>query len=99
MFGSETRTLGKIDKKYLESSEMWCWRKMEIICIDHVRNEGVLQRVKEVGRMPGLVTCRNCLLKYVIEGNIGGMKEVTGIRGSRRKQVLDVLKEEEGTGN
>jgi hypothetical protein len=47
--------------------------------------------------MPGLVTCRNCLLKYVIEGNIGGMKEVTGIRGRRRKQVLDVLKEEEGT--
>jgi hypothetical protein len=49
--------------------------------------------------MPGLVTCRNCLLKYVIEGNIGGMKEVTGIRGRRRKQVLDALKEEEGTGN
>jgi hypothetical protein len=25
---------------------MWCWRKMEIRCTDHVRNE-VLQRVKE----------------------------------------------------
>ena len=42
---------------------------------------------------------RNSLLKYVIEGNIGGMKEVTGIRGRRRKQVLVDHKEEVGTGN
>jgi len=42
---------------------------------------------------------RNCLLRYVIAGNIGGMKEVTGIQSRRRKQVLDVLTEEEGTGN
>jgi hypothetical protein len=41
----------------------------------------------------------NCLLKYVIEGNIGGMKEVIEIRGRRRKHVLDALKEEEFTGN
>jgi hypothetical protein len=42
---------------------------------------------------------RNCLLKYIVEGNIGGIKEGTGIRGRRRNQVLDDLKEEEGIGN
>ena len=26
---------------------MWCWRRMEIISTDYVRNEGVLHRVKE----------------------------------------------------
>ena len=40
----------------------------------------------------------NCLLKHVIEGNVGGMTEVTGIRRRRRKQLLDDLKEE-GTGS
>jgi hypothetical protein len=26
--GAETWTLGKVDQKYLESFEMWCWRRM-----------------------------------------------------------------------
>jgi hypothetical protein len=42
---------------------------------------------------------RNCLLKQVIEGNIGGMIDVTGIRGRRRKQVLDDVTDEERTEN
>ena len=34
--------------KYLESFEMWCWRRMEKISwTDHVRNEEVLLRVNE----------------------------------------------------
>jgi hypothetical protein len=34
--------------KYLESFEMWCWSRMEKISwTDQVRNEEVLQRVKE----------------------------------------------------
>ena len=37
---------------------------------------------------------RNCLLKHVIEGKIQGRTEVTRIRGRRRKQLLDYLKEE-----
>jgi hypothetical protein len=36
----------KKDQKYLGSSEMWCWRKMEISGTSCVRNE-VLHRVKE----------------------------------------------------
>jgi hypothetical protein len=48
LYGVETWSLRKVDQKYLESFEMWCWRMMEkISCSDCVRNEEVLQRVKE----------------------------------------------------
>ena len=41
-YGAETRTLQAADQKYLESFEMWCWRRMEKISwTDHVRNEEV----------------------------------------------------------
>jgi hypothetical protein len=29
LYGTETWTLRKVDQKYLESFEMWCWRRME----------------------------------------------------------------------
>jgi hypothetical protein len=46
--GAENWTLRKADQKYLESSEMWCWRRMEKISwTDRVRNEEVLHRVQE----------------------------------------------------
>ena len=31
LYGSETWTLEKLKQKYLESFEMWCWRRMEKI--------------------------------------------------------------------
>jgi hypothetical protein len=34
---------------------------------------------------------RNCLLKHVTEENIEGRIEVTGIRGRRRKQLLNAI--------
>jgi len=46
--GAETWTLRAVDRKHLESFEMWCWRRMEKTSwSDHVRNEEVLLRVKE----------------------------------------------------
>jgi hypothetical protein len=39
---------------------------------------------------------RNCLLQQVIEGKIKGEIEVTGIRGRRRRKLLDDLKERRG---
>jgi hypothetical protein len=46
--GAETWTLRKADYKYLESFDMWCWRRMEKISwTDRVRNEEVLHRVKK----------------------------------------------------
>jgi hypothetical protein len=64
-----------------------------------VRNEEVLQTLKEernilhtVNRRKanwiGQILRRNCLLKYVTEGNISAGKP-----GKRRKQLLDERKE------
>jgi len=72
------------DQKYLESFEMWCWRRMEKISwTDHWRNEEVLLRVdeqrnilheirKRKANWIGHILRRNCLLKQVIEGKIRG---------------------------
>jgi hypothetical protein len=78
LYGAETWALRKVDQEYLESFEMWCWRRMEISMADHVRNE-VLHRVKgernilhtikrRKANWIGQILCKNCLLKYVIEG-------------------------------
>jgi len=64
LYGAETWTLRAVDQKHLESFEMWCWRRMEKISwTDHVRNEEVLLRSREIsyikyanGRLTGLVT-------------------------------------------
>ena len=54
LYGAETWTLRTADQKYLESFEMWCWRKMEKISwTDHVRNEEVLFRVNEQKKTEG----------------------------------------------
>jgi hypothetical protein len=71
---------------------------------DHVRNEGVLLRIKEQRNILheiskwkanwiGHILHRNCLLQQVIEGKIKGGIEVTGRRGRRRRKLLDDLKE------
>ena len=47
-YGVEYWTLWKIDQKYLEICEVFCWRGMEKISwTDPVRNKEVLLRVKE----------------------------------------------------
>jgi hypothetical protein len=48
LYGAEIWTLRVVDKKQLESFDMWCWRRKEKIrWTDHVRNEEVLLRVNE----------------------------------------------------
>jgi hypothetical protein len=44
----------------------------------------------------GHILRRDCLLQQVIEGKIKGGIEVTGIRGRRRRELLDDLKERRG---
>jgi len=89
LYGAETWTLRAADQKYLGSSEMWSWRRMEKISwTDHVRNEEVLLRVNEKSNIIheirkrkanwiGHILGRNCLLKQVIEGKIKGETEAT----------------------
>jgi hypothetical protein len=48
IYGAETWALRATDLKYVESLELWCWRRMEkIIWTDNVRKEGVLLRHNE----------------------------------------------------
>jgi len=108
LYGAETWTLRAADQKYLESFEMWCWRRMEmIIWTDHVRNEEVLLRVNEQRTIQheirkrkanwiGHILRRNCLLKQVMERKIKGEMEVARRRGRRRKKLLDDLKDRRG---
>jgi hypothetical protein len=91
---------------------MWCWRSLEKISwTDRARNEKVLviHRVKENGSILqtkrrtanwiGHIWHRNCHLKHVFEGKIGGGVAVTGTRGKRTKQLLDDLMKRGVTGN
>jgi len=74
---------------------------------DHVRNEEVLLTVNErrnilheiskrKAKWIGHILRRNCLLKQVIEGEIKREMEVARRRGSRRKKLLDDLKDRTG---
>jgi hypothetical protein len=77
--------------------EMWCWSRMEKSSwTDHLRNEEVLQRVKDERNIletikrgkaiwVGHILRRNWLLKSVIEGKTEGRLEVTERRGRRLK--------------
>jgi hypothetical protein len=89
LYDAETWTLRKVDQKYLENFEMWCWRKMEKISwTDRVRNEDVLHRVKEevsslhtikrTANWIGHILHKNCLIKHVIEGTLEGRREIMG---------------------
>jgi len=71
---------------------------------DHVRNEDVSLRVKEQRNILheirkrkanwiGHILRRNFLLQRVIEGKIKEGIKVTGRRGTRRRKLLDDLKE------
>jgi hypothetical protein len=91
LYGTETWTLLAVEQKHLESSEMWCWRRMEKISwTDYVRNEEVLLRVKEQRNILheilskrkanwiGHILRRNCHLRQIIEGKIKGGIGVKG---------------------
>jgi hypothetical protein len=47
LYGAETWTLRTVDQEYLESPEMWCWRRTEKIIWTDVRNEEVLHTATE----------------------------------------------------
>ena len=48
LYGAETWTFRKVDQKYLQSFEMWCWRSMKKISrIDSMRNEVVHSQGEE----------------------------------------------------
>jgi len=108
LYGAETWSLRAVDQIHLESSEIWCWRRMEkTSCTHRLRNEALLtvkeQRniLHEISKRKsnwiGHILCRNCLLQRGIEGKIKGGIEVTGRRGRKSRKLLDDLTEGEDT--
>jgi hypothetical protein len=84
----------QIDQKYVESFEMWCWRRMEkIMWTDRVNNEAVKEErnILHTIRRWKANWIGHILrsLSRIIEGQITG----TRMRGRRRKQLLDDFKE------
>ena len=49
MYGAEIGTFQKIDQKYFERVQTWCWGRTEISWTDRVKSEDVLHGVKEGG--------------------------------------------------
>ena len=48
LYGCETWTIGKVERRKLESFEQWCYRKiLKIKWVDRVKNEKVLEVVGE----------------------------------------------------
>jgi hypothetical protein len=101
LYGAETWTLRKLDQKYLESFEMWCWRRMKKISwTDRVNNEIVLHKVKEERNILhtirrrktnciGHILRRNCLLKVTsLKERLQGQEDEEGDYA-----LLDNLKE------
>ena len=94
--GAECWTLRKVNQKFLESSEILCWRRMEkITWTDRVKNEDVSHRVREERNILHTINRRKVnwfdhtlqssyLLKHFIDGKLEGKKR----RGKRRKQLL-----------
>ena len=92
LYGSETWTLRKLEQKYLESFETWCWRRIKKIkWPEKVTNEQVFERIGEKRTLLinilhrkanwiGHILRRNCLHHDAIKGE---MTEVKGV-GRRR---------------
>jgi hypothetical protein len=86
---------------------MQCWKRMEKISwTDHVRNEEILQLhpayhivhtiKRRKANLTGHTLHRNCFLKHIIEGKVGGGTQVTGRRAQRHKQLQADLKKTRG---
>lgn len=102
LYGSETWTLRKFEKKRLEAFEMWCWRRLlKISWTEKVTNKEVLERVQEEKHILktaskrrhkwiGHILRHNEYMTNILEGTLEG----SSTRGRPRQQYMeDVTKE------
>jgi hypothetical protein len=69
-------------------------RDEEVLHRDDKEQRNILQKAKrKEANWIGHILGRDCLLKQVIGGKVGGRIEVVGRPGRRGKQLLDDLKE------
>jgi hypothetical protein len=78
-YGAETWIVQKVDQNYMESFEMWCWRRMEKISwTDRVRNEEVLHRVKEERNILHTIQIRKAnWIGHILHRNDGETRKKT----------------------
>jgi hypothetical protein len=96
LYHDETWKLWKVDQKYLESFEMWCWDNqldwLREKLLQSVKDRNILQSVRRrKANCIGQILHRKYLLKHVIEVKMEERLEVTGKKGRRCKQLLNDL--------
>jgi hypothetical protein len=83
LYGAETGTLRKVDQKYLESFEVWCWRRKEKVSwTDLVTNKYYIEsrrkepltynKKRRKANWIGHILHRKCHVKHVIGGKMEG---------------------------
>lgn len=104
LYGSESWTVGRPDKRRIEAFEMWCYRRMlKIRWTDKVTNEEVLRRIGEErniwvtltrrrDRMVGHVLRHQGITSVVLEGAVEGKN----CRGRQRFEYIQQIAEDVG---
>ena len=107
LYGSESWTMGKVERNRLESAEMWIWRKMtRTSWIERKTNLEVLREVQEERRLLremekrktkfiGHVLRHNTFIINILEGKVLGKKG----RGRPRKKYLEDIEKRMGCVN
>ncbi|KAJ4428382.1 hypothetical protein ANN_24401 [Periplaneta americana] len=92
--GAETWTKRRSQEKRIEAFEMWIWRRMERVkWTDRIRNEAVLERVREERMMLKLIRKRKGpLAKKKLKDALEGMVNVRRVRGRRRHQMINDIR-------
>ncbi|KAI5746408.1 hypothetical protein M8J77_003278 [Diaphorina citri] len=89
LYGAETWTMRKKEEKYLESFEMWVWRRLEgIKWSDRVRNEEVLRRVDEKREiLRTIVNRKRSWLGHILRRNCLQRRRAERKEINRKKEV------------
>jgi hypothetical protein len=104
MYGCESWTVKKADRRKIDSFELWCWRRLlRIPWTARVTNKEVLERIKQDMSLDGKITRlrltyfghvmrSNSLEKSVMLGMVSGKRRP----GRQRTRWIDIIKADTG---
>ena len=105
LYGCESWTIRKKERKKIDALELWCWRKLlKISWIDKITNANVLAQIQPVISLEGkinnqklsyfghIMRSKDSLEKSILVGKCEGKRK----RGRQRMRWLDNLKEVTG---
>ena len=104
MYGCESWTVRKAERKKIDAFELWCWRRMlQIPWTKIVSNRDVLQRIRPVLSLEAMVLRQKLkyfgyvmrhegMEKMIMLGMVEGVRK----RGRQRMRWLDGIKEVTG---